>query len=160
VLATERTSELQGLGTPALAAAVNALSDPGVSVVEAALAAAALGATALHDPTEGGLAAGLHEVAQAAGVALRVNAGAILWFAPGLAVCTALGADPWATLASGAVLAAFPPDAVVGAIEELRRRGHLAVAIAEARPGAGVRDTTGRAIPCPARDEVARVLSG
>jgi len=160
VLAAEKQGQLRGLDPATLAAARNAVTAPGVCVVEQALAAAELGATSLHDPTEGGLAGGLHEVAASSGVALRVDADAVLWFAPGLAVCAALGADPWATLASGTVLAAFAADAAAGAVEALNRRGHQAVAIGAAERGTGVRDTSGRAIPRPARDELARVLGG
>ena len=50
-----------------LEAARTALETPGISVVEPALAAARAGAAALHDPTEGGLSAGLHERADASG---------------------------------------------------------------------------------------------
>jgi hydrogenase maturation factor len=160
VLATEAAPRLRAVDARTLAAAANAIVDPGVSVVAPALAAAALGATSLHDPTEGGLAGGLHELAQASGVALRVETGAVRWFAPGTTVCQALGADPWATLASGALLAAFPPGEAVHAIDALTRLGHAAAVIAVAEPGAGVRDSAGRAIRCPDRDEVARVLAG
>ena len=66
VLAAEARAQLEGVDPAVLAAAARALDDPGVCVVEAALAAADLGATALHDPTEGGIAAGLHELAAAA----------------------------------------------------------------------------------------------
>ena len=51
-----------------------ALTDPGISVVDAALRATTLGATAMHDPTEGGLSAGLYEMAETAGVGLTVEA--------------------------------------------------------------------------------------
>ena len=65
------------------------------SVVEPALAAAALGATAMHDPTEGGLAAGLHEIAEASGVAIVVDPSEVAWYAPAVAVVEAAGANPW-----------------------------------------------------------------
>jgi hydrogenase expression/formation protein HypE len=144
---------------PALrTAAEGALESPGVSVVEPALAAARLGATALHDPTEGGLASGLHELAEASGVALRVRPERVLWFAPGLAICRALGADPWATLASGSLLAAFPPDRAAEAVTALEAEGHEVRVIGEAAPGRGVAGPDGSPLPLPARDEVARLL--
>ena len=64
-------------------AAAAAVTNPGISVVEGALLAAEVGASALHDPTEGGLSAGLHELAEAAGVALVVRTDAVLWFEDG-----------------------------------------------------------------------------
>ncbi len=136
-----------------------AIEDPGISVVEAALCAAGLGASALHDPTEGGLSAGLFELAQASGVALRVDTGRALWFEPGRVVCRALGADPWGTLASGALLAAFPPERLAAALAVFSERGLAARELARAELGAGVCDSAGRPLPHFARDEVARVLS-
>jgi len=141
------------------ARALEALERPGISVVEAALAAAELGARSLHDPTEGGLAAGLFEVAEASGVALVVDPDAVLWFEPGLRVCRALGADPWGTLASGSLLAAFQAGRVEQARAELVRRGFEASAIARAAPGRGMRLVSGEPLATFERDEVARVLA-
>ena len=120
VLPREAAGRLRDLSPDIREAARAALDRPGISVVEPALLATRLGATALHDPTEGGLAAGLHELAHASGVGIRVDRSAVLWFEPGLAVCTALGADPWSTLASGTLLAAFPAEAAEPAL----RRAH------------------------------------
>ena len=146
---------------PLLDQARQALQDPGISVVEPALHAARLGATALHDPTEGGLATALHEVAEAAGVALvDLDPSAVLWFQPGVELCRAIGADPWGTLASGALWAAFPSERADAAREALSARGHEAVAIARAAPGSGVTLEDGSALPRFERDELSRVLDG
>lgn len=158
VLAAEAGARLGAVDPALRAAAGRALDTPGISVVESALAAADLGATSLHDPTEGGLAGGLHELASASGVRLLVDRAAALWFGPGIAICEALGADPWATLASGALLAAFPAPRVDGALAELRGQGWVATELATAVAGDGVWGLDGRALPCPARDEVARIL--
>jgi hydrogenase maturation factor len=147
-----------GVEAEVRARASAALEDPGISVVEAALAAAELGASALHDPTEGGLSAGLHELAEASGVALQVDAEAVLWFEPGRALCRAAGADPWGALASGALLAAFEPERLAGALETLAARGFAARAVARAVEGAGV-TCDGAPLPRFDRDEVARVLT-
>lgn len=158
VLAAEAADHLDELETHVLDAAQGALEDPGISLVDAALLAAELGARALHDPTEGGLAGGLHEMAAAAGVGIRVDREAVLWFEPGLAVCRALGCDPWATLASGTLLAAFAPDRAEGALASFAENGMPAAIIGTAEPGEGVVDTGGSALSWPPRDEVARVL--
>jgi hydrogenase expression/formation protein HypE len=155
VLATEFAEQL---GADVQLAAAAGLYDPGVSVVGAALAAAELGATAMHDPTEGGLAAGLHEVAAVGGVALRIDPAAVRWFEPGRVVCAALGADPWATLASGCVVATFPADRAAESVEWLTAQGLDAVVIGSVEEGSGVCDLGGRALPWPERDEVARLL--
>jgi hydrogenase maturation factor len=68
VLAAEAADRLEALDPDALRAARDAAREPGLSVVAPALLAAELGASALHDPTEGGLATGLHELAEASGV--------------------------------------------------------------------------------------------
>jgi hydrogenase expression/formation protein HypE len=159
VLAREAAGRLHGLDPIVLEAARAALDRPGISVVEPALLAAELGVKALHDPTEGGLAAGLHEMAHAAGVRIRIEREAVLWFEPGIAVCQALGADPWSTLASGTLLAVFPPEAAATALPAFADQGHRVAIIGTTEPGSGVIDTDGDAIPWPERDEVARLLA-
>jgi hydrogenase expression/formation protein HypE len=160
VLAAGAPGDLAAMPPATLAAARNALDEPGINVVVAALEATALGATSLHDPTEGGLASGLHEVARASGLALHVDTTRVRWFAPGVGVCEALGADPWATLASGCVLATFPRDRATSAVERLTAGGHVAAVLGDARRGtSGVFDETGAALSWPERDEVARVLA-
>jgi hydrogenase maturation factor len=139
--------------------ALAALDRPGVSIVEPALLATELGATALHDPTEGGLAGGLHELARADDHGIVVDRETVLWFEPGVAVCTALGADPWCTLASGTLLATFPGSAAARACRELLGAGHGAALIGSVVDGDGVIDSSGAPILWPDRDEVARLLS-
>jgi hydrogenase maturation factor len=82
VLAVEHRGLLDGVDPSTVRAAAATVDDPGISVVETALAAAELSATALHDPTEGGLAAGLDELAARDEVAVIVDRGRILWFSP------------------------------------------------------------------------------
>lgn len=160
VLAREAADRLGSLDRVVVEAAHAALDRPGISVVEPALLAARLEATALHDPTEGGLAAGLHEMAYASSVRIRVDPRAVLWFEPGVAVCRALGADPWATLASGTLLAAFRAEIAQEALAALADHGYPAAAIATAESGSGVHDTDDHSIPWPERDEVDRLLAG
>lgn len=135
-----------------------ALETPGISVVEAALRAAALGASALHDPTEGGMASGLAELATASGVGIEVTADAVLWFEPALAVCRAVDADPWGTLASGALLAGFPADRSAAALSTLQAEGFPAALVGRATAEPGLRLDTGAPLPVFERDEVARLV--
>ena len=140
-----------------LRAARSALDTPGISVVEPALTAARVGACALHDPTEGGLSAGLHEMADASGVALAVDAERILWFEPGLELCAVAGLDPWGTLASGTLLAGFASERIAGALHELARTGFAASVIGRASRGSGVAFTDGAALVRFERDELSRM---
>lgn len=139
--------------------AAAALRDPGVSVIEPALLAAKLGATALHDPTEGGIATAIHEMAEAGGVAVvDVDPDAVLWFEPGVALCRSAGADPWGTLASGALLAAFPSERAAEAVRTLSDRGYAVSTIGRVEAGSGARFVDGTTVPRFDRDEISRVL--
>ena len=158
VVAIERGGSL-GVSPALLAEASGAMKDPGIAVVEPALRATSLGACALHDPTEGGLSAGLHELAEAADVALQVDAGAVRWYEPGIAICDAVGADPWGMLASGTLLAAFSPDRVEEAANELVLAGYDVARIAMAATGDGVRFADGQDLPRYERDELSRILT-
>ena len=160
VFANEAADRLIGIRMELLAHARSALRDPGISIVEPALRAAALGATALHDPTEGGLSAGLYELAEASGVALRVDVGAAHWFEPAKVICDMLGADLWGTLASGCVLASFSAEQCGAAVATLRHQGHVVAELARAESGSGVRTEEGRPLTRYEQDEVSRVLAG
>jgi hydrogenase maturation factor len=159
VLAAEAPDSLGSVEPGLLTRARTAAETPGFSVVEPALVAARWGASALHDPTEGGLASGLYELAEASGLALELDTSQVSWFEPGLAVCRAVGADPWGTLASGALLAAFPPEKLREALVALEKHGSPGREIARGKAGHGVHDTQGRPLPRFEQDEVARVLS-
>jgi hydrogenase maturation factor len=158
VLAAEMNPRLDAVDPDVLALAREAITRPGISVVDAALLATDAGATALHDPTEGGLSAGLHELADASRIQILVDEEAVLWFEPGRAACKALGADPWGALASGALLAAFPPDRAAYACKLLEDRGIPARRIGKAVSGSGVLRSDRSPLPTFPRDEVARVL--
>ena len=160
VLAAEARAQLEGKVAPAmLAEAAGALAAPGISVVNAALRATALGASAMHDPTEGGLSAGLYEMAETAQVGLIVSADAVLWYEPGRTLARALGIDPWGLLASGALLAAFPADDADAALETLAAEGYSCARIARAVAGSGVGFESGGDVPRFTRDEMIRVVS-
>ncbi|MEK6709360.1 MAG: AIR synthase family protein, partial [Nitrospinota bacterium] len=111
ILAGAKGEELApALGRELIQRARGYLDDPGLSVVRAALAAARTGKVhAMHDPTEGGLATGLHELAQAAGLGAVIEEEAIPLAPEGEALCRALGLDPLGVITSGALLLAVPP---------------------------------------------------
>ncbi len=102
---------------------------------------------------------GLHEMAVAGGVALRVDRDAVLWFEPGVVVCETLGADPWSTLASGTLLAAFSAEAAQGAASAFGEAGHAVAVLASVERGRGIVDSDGMPMSPRGRDEVARILS-
>ncbi len=165
VLVRERPDLLRarGVGAAVLARARDFLRRPGISVVPEARAIAAAGRPhALHDPTEGGLATGLHELAEAAGVGLRVDRAAIPVLPECTAICDALGLDPLGTLASGALLVAAPPAVADRLLAALAADGIPCARIGQVLPAEAGRTllVDGRPRPLPAfpRDEIARVF--
>ena len=124
------------------------------------VALAAGGVHAMHDPTEGGLATGLRELAGAAGAGLDVDAGAIPVLPETLAICQALGLDPLGLIASGALLVAADPEAAPALVAALHAAGIPAAPIGRLTPPAAgywMEGPAGR-VPLPsfARDEIAR----
>lgn len=107
IIAAEKKSELMenGISTEEIQRGKNFLFDPGISVVkDAILASETAKITSMHDPTEGGLAAGLNEVALAAGVSMVVEREAIPIYPEGRKFCGLFNIDPLMTISSGALL--------------------------------------------------------
>jgi len=93
--------------------AANYLFSPGISVLEPALAAAQAGlVTAMHDPTEGGLATGTVELATASATGMEIDLDRIPIPDLSRRLCAAFDLDPMGTLASGALLATSAPENV------------------------------------------------
>ncbi|MEZ4712103.1 MAG: AIR synthase-related protein [Caldilineaceae bacterium] len=112
IIAREMRAELRKRGWSAerLDEAANYLHAPGISVLKPALAAARVGLVhAMHDPTEGGIASGLLELALAANVGLEIDLDAISVPALARDLCAEFELDPLGTIASGALLAAAAP---------------------------------------------------
>ncbi len=142
------------------------LTDPGLSVVPAArLLVEQLGPAVhyLHDPTEGGLATGLQELAVACRTGLVVDERAILVYPETQAVCRALGLDPLGLIASGALLAVVAPEAVADALATLARAAIPATHLGWLDPDPTRRVLLGehgeRPLPTFAVDEVARLFA-
>jgi hydrogenase maturation factor len=90
-----------------------------LSVVPEARQAVELGATAMHDPTEGGIVGALWEVAEASGCGFRVSASAIPVRQATRAICEVLGVDPLRLIASGALLiACHDADRMIVGLQE------------------------------------------
>lgn len=164
LLARELASSLEGRVDPGmLARARQLLFDPGISVVRAAgVATGAARVHAMHDPTEGGVLTGLHELATAGGVGLRVFADRIPVLPETRAVCDVLEVDPLILIASGALLIATADRDAASVAGALASSGIPATVVADVRPpGEGVViDRGGKPAPlvAPERDEVARLL--
>ena len=137
LIAREKESDLRtrGFSDDFIARARRLLREPGISVVrEALITADARLATAMHDPTEGGLATGLWELAQAANVGLVIDEEKIPLDAQGVQLCTAYGLDPLGAIASGSLLVTTPADRAARLIDLMERAGVPCAAIGRVVP--------------------------
>ncbi|MFD1641542.1 AIR synthase family protein [Halohasta litorea] len=98
-------------------------------------------ATALHDPTEGGVRTGLVEMAAAADVDLVVDRESVPVRPETETVCAAMGIDPLGVFGSGALLATLPPAAVESARSRLAEAGIEAAVIGEVEAKAEAADS-------------------
>jgi len=159
LLAREFAARLAEVHPATLARARDYLDHPGISVVPEALAAAQTGGvTAMHDPTEGGLAAALWELAEAAQVRLQVEREAIPILPEAAELCAHLGLEPLNTIASGALLLTADPARAAAVSTAIRSLGIAVSTIGEVTTGNGVamRNKAGlEPLPRPARDALA-----
>jgi hydrogenase expression/formation protein HypE len=165
LIAREKRNELLRLGVEpeAVQEAARYLRQPGISVVEDSRVACRAGAIhAMHDPTEGGIATGLWEMALAAGVGLRIQRDSIPVLPLGRRFCGAFGLDVMGTIASGALLIAVAPQGAEAVTRALHQAGIAASRIGEVVPEPeGVlwlRDGMWEPIPRFDQDEIARLF--
>jgi hydrogenase expression/formation protein HypE len=180
IIAREKRDELSqrdGFTASFLDRCADFIYQPGISIVPAAQVATATAAVhAMHDPTEGGLATGLWELASAADVGLEIDAGAVPIYPETRLLCEIYGLDPWGVIASGSLLLTVDRadadrvcDALSGAGVEATVIGHV-VSQEEGvtlrvedgdqgleQSGAGAARGT-VALPTFARDEIARLF--
>ena len=165
LLAREMEQRLRGtIDEATLQRAARFLHDPGISVVrDAAIATSAGEIHAMHDPTEGGVATGLHEITGAAGVGAVVDADALPIYPETRTICDTLGLDPLGLIASGSLLAAVSPASTPSVIAALEAAGIRATVVGSIRetPGVVLRSAADdqRPLPTFARDEIARLFS-
>src|SRR5262245_2736692 len=132
-------------------------------VPEARIAVELVTVHAMHDPTEGGVATALWEIADAAGVGLAVEAERIPVLPEGAALCREFGLDPLGTIASGELLLALAPTDAGIVLHALAREGIDAAFIGRvvARE-AGVVLTRGgqpKSLPRFDQDEITRIFA-
>jgi hydrogenase expression/formation protein HypE len=165
ILAREFAGQLTDvLSAAELAEAREFLVNPGISVLrDAQIAMQAGRVTAMHDPTEGGLAAALWELAEAGGRSLVVERTAVS--VPPLAgrICHALDLDPLAAIASGAMLLTVEAADSLAIIEALQAANIACADIGTVTQGAAtvwlVDEAGRRHLPRPEQDEIARAYT-
>ena len=152
------------LGRTMLRRAQRLLSNPGISVVRDAQVALQHGEIhAMHDPTEGGLATALFELASAGKVGMQVWKEKIPVIPETQAVVQALDLDPLAMLASGALLIVASRGSSARLLRGFHRQGIGAEVIGEVqKPKDGIVIREGhrtKPLRVPRCDEVARLLA-
>jgi hydrogenase expression/formation protein HypE len=146
-----------------LARARHLLEEPGISVVRDAQVVRQAGSPhAMHDPTEGGLATGLWELALASGTGVVVDPARVPLLPETQVLCQVLGLDPMGLIASGALLVTASPHAAGRMVQRLREVGIGASVIGrivEGPPRVSVTTAAGL-VPLRTfeRDELARVF--
>jgi hydrogenase maturation factor len=165
ILAREFANDLRAVMTEAeLAMAANFLTVPGIGITRDAQIATQAGRVhAMHDPTEGGLAAALWELADASGTSLVIEREAVHILPLGARVCQFFNLDPFATIASGALLLTAPESNASAIILALQADGIQCAAIGRVQPGpsAVYEIVEGRTslLFRPERDEIGRVYA-
>lgn len=167
ILAREAKDALvaEGVSETVIERAKAFLFTPGISVARAAkIACDTVTVHAMHDPTEGGVATALLELATAAGVGLAVEAERIPILPECRVICEALSLDPLGLIASGALLATLPPPEAERLVVTLESEGIPASVIGSITPSSeGLRLIVGgeeRPLPTFPRDELARFFAG
>ncbi len=167
IIARKKEPELVRRGVPPdlIERARNFLHRPGISVVPEAMLAVELAPVhSMHDPTEGGVATALWELAQASDVGLRVERERIPLLPEGERLCRELGLDPLGTIASGSLLLAMAPADAAVVLHALAREGIDCAFVGQVVPeGEGVTLVEGgrsRRMPAFPQDEITKLFGG
>lgn len=163
ILANEFPERLIGrLSEAEIAAAQSYSRIPGIGVTrDAGIAAEAGRVTAMHDPTEGGLAAALWELAEAANCAVEVDLASVPISEVSRKTLEVFGLNPLNTIASGALLLTCEPDDSARILTALRLAGIPAAKIGRVLTEPGrvmVRFVDGRELPRPEVDDITKVF--
>ena len=162
ILATEKAADLQAqIDDAALHEAAQLRYEPGISVVQEALLAAEHGATAMHDPTEGGVAMGLYELATASEIGLALDLDAISVLPVTHTICQFFNINPLGLISSGTLLLTIPPEHWPALSRLYHVHGIAAQVIGATKADVGIQASShGKPAPFRAseRDELAKVL--
>jgi hydrogenase maturation factor len=166
IIARERAAHLQaqGVSQTEIETWQRYLFSPGISVVrDAQILHNAVDVHAMHDPTEGGVATGLHELAQASGVGVHIDADHLPLLDAGARLCSQFGLDPLGTIASGALLVIVPAAQTEPAIAACRAADidcYAIGTIVDAADGHRLNSASGaRPLPRFSSDEIVKLFT-
>jgi hydrogenase expression/formation protein HypE len=159
ILATDREQTLKKtMNNTTLQAAKNFYNQ--ISVVKDALTAYKTGGVhAMHDPTEGGILNGVHEIADASNLGAKITADAIAVQPETAQVCNYFQIDPLQLIGSGALLIAAETKSADKIVSNLKLEGIQAAVIGEFTENAEQRllkqkDGLTTALPRPLSDNL------
>ena len=99
------------------------LDQPGISIVEEGKALEDAALTSGHDPTEGGVAMGVHEICRGSGLGAVLRREALPVREETRLLCEVFGMDPLGLLSSGVFLFTAPREEAAAACGVLQARG-------------------------------------
>lgn len=139
------------------------LHDPGISVVkESGIVSRYPQVHALHDPTEGGIATGIYEMAYAGGLGVEVWQDRIPISRETAALCAFYSIDPLGTFASGSLLMASDPAISDQIIAELLAQGINAVCIGKFtdldKGRVLIKNGSPQPLPCYNQDQLSKIF--
>lgn len=165
IIARTKATELSSSYSPDFVARCQAfIRAPGISVVpDAQIAIAAGEVHGLHDPTEGGLATGLNELALAANVGLEIYADRIPILPEAQLLCERYQLNVMGSIASGALLITTPPASTESILLALHDHKIPAVDIGRVIPAEGgihlIKDGQKHKLPIYEQDEITRIFA-
>ncbi|MGA2680781.1 MAG: AIR synthase family protein [Candidatus Bathyarchaeia archaeon] len=159
ILASDREEQLKKVLSPQVLDSAKSFYSQ-ISVVKDAMTAyRAGGVHAMHDPTEGGILNGIHEMADAAGLGTRVFEEKITVEPETVKICRYYEIDPLQLISSGALLIAAEPDAAGKIVDSLCQQRIYAEVIGEFNPSPHKRilihkDDSAEMLPRPVSDHL------
>ena len=164
ILASDREAQLSKVLNPSMVESAKHFFNQ-ISVVKDALTAFKTGGVhAMHDPTEGGILNGIHEMADASGLGIRVFEEKITVEPETAKICRYYEIDPLQLISSGALLIAAEPEAANKIVDNLCQEYIYADVIGEFNPNPNKRilmhkDDTAEMLPRPVSDHLWIALS-
>jgi hydrogenase expression/formation protein HypE len=133
ILASDRKDKLKTMSSSALKKAQEFFTK--ISITKEALTAYRSGGVhAMHDPTEGGVAGGIREMADASNLGFRISEGKIPIAKETLQICTAFDIDPLYLIASGSLLISADKNLTKNILRSLKDKEIPATVIGEFLP--------------------------
>jgi hydrogenase maturation factor len=164
ILACDRETELKKTLTPTMLRNAKNFYNQ-ISVVKDALTACRSGGVhAMHDPTEGGIAGGIHEMSDAANLGVKVFGEQIAVQPETAKLCNHFKIDPFQLISSGALLIAAEPESANRILENMKQQNVQAAVIGEFLEDANHRllvqkNGKGKALPRPKSDHLWKALT-